>query len=138
MAENPASTADLSARSLRVLSNQELLVGEVLLDDAWTIITTSIPRLSARLDAAPLEEGLVSLIVQVECAMVLRVLNNPEGKLQETVDDYTYRLDAARSTGALYISDLELSLLIGGGGASEGAFTIRPSGWRPRHAWWPF
>jgi hypothetical protein len=68
--------------------------------------------------------------------MVLRVLNNPEGKLQETIDDYTYRLDQSVSTGALYLSDAESSLLTSSGG-SDGAFTIRPAGTAPDAVYFP-
>lgn len=136
MAENPASATDLSNRSLRTLSTVEQSVGTTLLGDAWTIITTTLPGLSTRLDT---DTGSLSdLVVQVECAMVLRVLNNPEGKLQETLDDYSYRLDAARSTGSLYLSDFERSLLVDGGGPSEGAFTIRPSGITQSSVWCGF
>jgi hypothetical protein len=88
-----------------------------------------------RLDGNP-DDSFVSLVVQIECAMVLRVLNNPEGKLQETIDDYTYRLDQSVSTGALYLSDAESSLLTSSGG-SDGAFTIRPAGTAPDMVYFP-
>jgi hypothetical protein len=60
--------------------------------------------------------------------MVLRVLNNPNGKLQETQDDYSYRLDAAVSTGALYVSEAEVALLGANNSVSGSGFTIRPFG----------
>jgi hypothetical protein len=83
-----------------------------------------------------------SLVIQVQCAMVLRVMNNPEGKLEETSDDYTYRLDQAVSTGALYLSDAE-TLLLGSSGGSETAFTIKRAGSTPDQVftpaqWYPF
>jgi hypothetical protein len=59
--------------------------------------------------------------------MVLRVLSNPGGKLEERQDDYQYRLDSAVSSGALYLSDDELARLSDGDGASDGAWTIGPS-----------
>lgn len=134
MAENPASVTDLTARSLRTLTDIEQQVGTTLLGDAWTILTSSLPSLSSRLDT---DTGALSaLVVQVECAMVLRVLNNPDGMLQQSVDDYTMRLDASRSTGSLYMSDLERSLLVDSGGPSDGAFTIRPAGVTPPSAGW--
>lgn len=138
MAENPASVTDLTARSLRTLTDIEQQVGTTLLGDAWTILTSSLPSLSSRLDTdTDTDTGALSaLVVQVECAMVLRVLNNPDGMLQQSVDDYTMRLDASRSTGSLYMSDLERSLLVDSGGPSDGAFTIRPAGFTPSSAGW--
>lgn len=128
MATNPATSTDLVNRSLRTLSSQEQNVGDVLLGDAWNIILSQVPSVADRLDVLPLDVVFQSLVVQVECAMVLRVLNNPDGKLEEAVDDYRYRLDQAVSSGALYLSDAERALLGAGDGASDGAFTIKPAG----------
>lgn len=141
MATNPAIANDLAARSLRPLSEVELAWGATRLDDAWNIIIARLPSLDVRLNEFP-PASLVSLVIQVECAMVLRVLNNPDGKLEETIDDYTYRLDQSVSTGALYMSDAEFSLL-GSSGGSETAFTIRPTGVAPDAVfsptqWYPF
>lgn len=119
---NPAMSSDLVARSLRTLSDQEQTVGQTLLDDAWAIVTAEVPNASARLNTDP---QYSSLVIRVLCAMVLRVLNNPDGKLSEAVDDYQYRLDASVSTGALYLSDDERDLLGLGDGTSDNAFTIR-------------
>ena len=136
MATNPATGTDLSNRSLRTLSAQELTVGAVLLEDAWNIVVSQVPSVADRLDATPADAVFEALVVQVECAMVLRVLNNPSGKLEESIDDYRYRLDQAVSTGALYLSDAERSLLVAGDGASDSAFTIRPSGRVVSDGWW--
>lgn len=131
MAESPATANDLANRSLRTLSTQELIVGSVLLDDAWNVIVSKVPSVGTRLDATPADLIFRALVVQVQCAMVLRVLNNPDGKLEEAGDDYRYRLDQAVSTGALYLSDAEASLLGTGDGTSDGAFTIKPAGLTP-------
>lgn len=130
MAENPASIADLISRSLRTLTDQEQSVGATLLDDAWTAILSRIPSVATRLDLLPADDTFLNLVIQIECAMVLRVLNNPDGKLEETGDDYSYRRDSAVSTGVLYLSDVEAGLLSATGG-SVGAFTIRPVGRTP-------
>ena len=127
MATNPATSTDLQNRSLRTLTVQESTVGSTLLEDAWAILITRIPGLPARLDAAG-SEGLRAVVVQVLCAMVLRVLNNPDGKFKETIDDYSYQLDSAVSTGSLYLSDAEAALLADlADGASDGAWTIKPA-----------
>lgn len=132
MATNPATSADLQNRSLRTLTASELSVGTTLLGDAWNILLTALPSLAARLDAVPTDTVFRALVIQVECAMVLRVLSNPDGKLEEQGDDYRYRLDAARSTGALYLSDAELALLGSNDGQSDGAWTIKPAGFVDR------
>jgi hypothetical protein len=77
-----------------------------------------------------------SLLIQVQCAMVLRVLNNPDGKYEESGDDYSYKRDSAVSTGALYLSDAEALLLGVGDSDSDGAWTIRPAGLWPERGYW--
>lgn len=128
MATSPATQTDLSNRSLRALTTQELTVGTVLLGDAWNIILGQVPSVGTRLDTTPVDVVFKALVVQIECAMVLRVLNNPDGKFEESGDDYSYRRDSAVSTGALYLSDAEAGLLNVGDGQSTGAFTIKPAG----------
>lgn len=133
----PATTDDLQARSFRTLSANELEVGGTLLDDAYNIILVRVPSTADRL----LDAAFGAVVVQVQCAMVLRVLRNPDGKLEESVDDYRYRLDQAVSTGALYLSDAEAALLGAGDGASDGAWTInggraRSTGWWTRPDVW--
>lgn len=143
MAANPATTADLSARSFRTLTTQELSVGGTLLGDAWSMVLTARPSVGARIEAAPTDPVFVSVVKQILCAMVLRVLNNPHGKLEEAQDDYRYRLDSAVSTGALYISDAELARLSDGDDVSDGAWTIRgrsaavPGWWVSGDQWVP-
>lgn len=145
MASNPATQFDLENRSLRTLTTQEASAGTTLLDDAWSQVVAAVPSVATRLDAVPVVPSFVNLVIQIECAMVLRVLNNPNGKLEETVDDYSYRLDQAVSSGALYLSEAEKNLLGLGDGTSDSAWTIRapavpfrsaPSGWP--EPWNPF
>lgn len=127
MADNPASATDLQNRSLRTLTAREAEVGATLLGDAFTMVTAAKPSVTARLDKLPRDLVFTALVRQIVCAMVLRVLNNPDGKLEEQGDDYRYRLDAAVSTGALYVSTAELARLAEGDAVTDGAFTIRPS-----------
>lgn len=44
-------------------------------------------------------------------AAIVRKLINPEGKLQESVDDYAYRRADAVADGSLYISESDWALL---------------------------
>lgn len=126
---SPATITDLKERSFRPLTEQEEQVGSVMLDDAWNLILTHRPHVADRVSDASFR----NLVVQVQCAMVLRVIKNPEGYLSEQIDDYQYRRDSAVSTGALYVSDAELALLGNAPGGSEGAWSIdtRPIGYGP-------
>ena len=127
---NPAATTDIEAR-WRPLTPAETTVATALLADAWVILQTQVPTLVARLDDATLDPAVV---VAVESAMVLRVLKNPDGKRQESIDDYSWTIDSARSSGALYVSDDELALL--GGKSSRSAFSIAPAGDYQTDGYW--
>ena len=119
---NPVTVADLEAR-WRPLTPVEASVAASLLADAWAIMLARVPDVEARLSSTLSGD----LVVAVESAMVLRVLRNPDGKRQETIDDYSWTRDNAVSAGLLYLSDEELALL-GPSGAASNAFSIRPYG----------
>lgn len=127
MANPIASVADLQARSLRPLTPAELSVAQQWLDDAYAILATQRPFVAEK---AAADANYRSLVSQVLCAAVIRVLSNPDGKYQESIDNYSYSRDQAVATGALYISDAELGLIGYGDGSTGGAFTIMP-----RSAW---
>lgn len=118
--DSPATPQDVAVR-WRSLTDDEQLKASVLLDDSWTLIKLRNATIEARLTAATLDTAIV---VMVQCAMVIRVLRNPEGKRQEQIEDYSYTRDDSAS-GALYLSDLELALLDVVADTST-AFTIRP------------
>lgn len=81
-----------------------------LLDFAAALLRTRVPQLQARLDAGTLDDVVV---VSVVTAMVVRVLRNPLGYRQgsQTIDDYStsWTVDQAVSSGALYVSDIEVA-----------------------------
>ncbi len=129
---NPATLQDLKDRSLRPLTPAEETVGDTLLEDAWSLIVSQRPHVESKANA---DSAFRSLVVQIECAMVLRVLRNPDGKLEEQIDDYRWRRDSATSSGALYLTDAELALLGTSESGSDGAFTIRPK-IDPRAGYW--
>jgi hypothetical protein len=135
MAISQAMQTDLIQRSLRPLTSTELAWGTVRLRDAFTQIITTLPTVAARVDAGVVTDPFNQLVIQIQCSMVLRVLANPDGVLEETIDDYTRRLDAASSSGALYLTPQELTLLSTGSGSAGGAFTIRPYGIPDRIVW---
>lgn len=139
MALGPATTTDLSDRSLTPLTTEQLAVGAVKLDDAYIQIIAAVPSVVARLAAIPADDVFTALVVQVQCAAVIRFLINPDGKFQESVDDYSFSRDKAVATGEIYISPSELALLSATGG-SVNAFTIIPVGRTPGYPFpvWPY
>lgn len=117
---NPAVVADLVER-WRPLTAQETINAQAYLGDAWWLLTGRRRNLELDMAAGDVSEGNV---VRVVCAIVLRLLRNPEGKLEESIDDYRYRRDQLVSSGALHVTDDELADLSPRVG--RGAFTIRP------------
>jgi hypothetical protein len=103
---NPAKTTDVVARFYRPLTAHEVTVVPTLLDDAWSALVTRRPTLEADLTAGTITQANV---IRVLSAAVGRVLSNPQGLLEETIDDYHYRRDALVSSGALQLTDSELA-----------------------------
>lgn len=111
-----ATVEDLRGRLLgRDLTADEEVKAPALLADASAIMRGRFPTLDSNAPATA---------VGVCCAMVLRVLQNPTGLRSQTIDDYSYTIDSARSAGELYLSDQEEEQLRG---AKKTAFSITPS-----------
>lgn len=102
---NPADVDDIVAR-WRPLSDQETVNAQAFLNDAWALLTLRRPTLEADMAASTVAEANV---VRVVCAMVLRVLRNPDGKRTEQIDDYSYTRDDASAGGALTVTPDELA-----------------------------
>lgn len=64
--------------------------------------------IETRVAAGTLDEGLVKGVIE---DMVIRVLSNPRALRSTSIDDYSETIDAAVSSGALYLSDSERALL---------------------------
>lgn len=130
---NPATTADVIAR-WRPLSAQETTNAQTFLDDAWvmlrrhfTAIGVDIEALIATDNALPVDDQtLESAVVKVIVTAVLRVLKNPDGLAQESIDDYTYKRDEAVSAGLLYFGDGELDGLVPGSAVKGRAYMVDP------------
>lgn len=103
---NPAATSDIEGRFYRDLTEREALIAQTWLDDAWVLLLSRRPTLETDVTAGTVAE---STVIRVLCAMVGRVFANPEGLLEESVDDYSYRRDSAVSGGLLYITPEELA-----------------------------
>lgn len=121
---NPVTPADIEAR-FRSLTAAEEPIAEALIDDAWSVLLMVIPDLEARIAAGSASPGAVTFVVS---AMVLRVLRNPEGIRQWSVDDASFTRDNTISAGGLYASADEVRLLTGlASSARRGAFSVTPS-----------
>lgn len=136
MPTSQAVLADVSRRMLRSLTDPETAFIPTALDDAFQQLLLKVPGLSATLDdqTVAIDAPVRLVTVATQCAMVKRVLSNPDGVLEETTDDYTRRLDAALSTGQLNPTDTEIETLSVASGSPDGAFSVRampeqPSVW---------
>jgi len=117
---NPATTLDLEER-WRPLSAQETINGQTFLDDAWRMLRRRVEGLEA-LTAE--NADVAGEAVRVMATAVLRVMKNPDGKRQESIDDYAWLRDKAVSAGLLYFTDEEIDDLIPGGSGGRGAFSF--------------
>lgn len=97
------------AGGFRDLTDEEVQRTYTLLDRAERLLTSRIPTIAARVTAGTLD---VQTVIDIEAAMVERVLRNPDGKKTESIDDYSYTRDGALSSGSLYVSDEEIALLL--------------------------
>lgn len=138
MATSQAAVADVERRMLRPLTDAETAFVPTALDDAFQQLLVRAPGLAAKLDdetGVPEDDPIRLVTVATQCAMVKRVLSNPDGILEETTDDYTRRLDAALSSGQIAPTDLEIETLTISLGNPEGAFSVRarpegPQAWQ--------
>lgn len=129
-----ATADDVAARLGRALTAAEATMVPVLLEDVESLIKSRVTDLDAQVTAAPPTIAQAT-VVKVEAWAVVRYLRNPDGKRQETIDDYSFTRDAAVSAGLLALTDDEWDELIPSA-ATSSAFTIRPYG-DPTAPWNP-
>ena len=103
---------DIAAR-WRPLTDAEGVAALAFVGAATRLIRATLPTLQQRVDAGLVDPELVDDII---ISMVLRVLKNPDGIRQESesIDDFTHSwtVDSAQSTGGLYLTLDERSLLL--------------------------
>lgn len=105
---NPATTSDVEGRWLFDAPLPDSVKIQSWLDAAWRELLRRDRTIDTRLTAG----GLASDdVVDVVVAMAMRVLGNPQGKRQESIDDYSYTRDSAVAAGTLYVTDAELASL---------------------------
>lgn len=123
---NPAFTPDIEAR-WRPLSAQETINAQTFLDDAWVMFRRHFDLLGVDVEASiAADTDLAADVVRVLVTAVLRVMKNPDGLSQESIDDYTYRRDEATSAGLLYFTADELDGLVPGSSVAGRAFMVDP------------
>lgn len=118
-----AQASDVAARLGRALSTAETAWVPSLLDDVEAMITARIPDLADQIGATPPTVDQAT-VIRVEAWAVVRFLKNPDGKLQESIDDYSFTRDRAVSAGILGITDEEWDQILPSAGTSS-AFTIQ-------------
>lgn len=103
----PFADADDVAAIWRPLTAQEEEVAGHLLEQASDLLRLTVPNIDALIasDTTGLKEARAKAAV---VNAVKRVLSNPDGLLQEQIDDYSWRRDSAVSSGALYIDSGDL------------------------------
>ncbi|WP_144795700.1 hypothetical protein [Microbacterium paludicola] len=93
------------------------------LDDAWGIVQDEIPGVVRRMDLDESDPSHLrkESVARVMVAMVIRVLRNPDARRQLGEDTFQETVDAAVSTGQLYISETERGRLLASseGGVSQ-------------------
>lgn len=123
---NPATPVDVAAR-WRPLSTEETNLAATLLDDAWVMLKGHAARRDTDIeDKITTDNDLRSGVVRILATAVLRVLKNPEGKVQESGDDYSYTRGSGDADGTLKFTDDELGDLLPGLGSAGRAFTYDP------------
>lgn len=101
----------------RPLTDAEARVVPGLSNRAWIRIVGAVPGIESFLEAVAPAEPLVAAgsVQDVMASMIVRVLKNPDSAriISESIDDYTdsRTLDDAVSSGEMYVSAFEVSLL---------------------------
>lgn len=126
-----ATVTDVTTRLGRPLADAvETAQVQAWIDDVEGLISSRIPALDDAVDSGAPTAAAVTAVV---CAVVIRKINNPEGKLQERVDDYSYGLTATAVEHAdLTLTNAEWGRLMPTSGV--GAFSIRP-GYEQAEVW---
>lgn len=91
----------------RTMTAEELAKADTLLGDAERLLLRKVPTIPTRYADDSLDGDLV---VQVQVAMVLRVLKNPDGLKSETLGAYSLTREDGQPDG-LFVTDEELDLL---------------------------
>lgn len=120
-----ATSEDVEVRFMRPLDEDEKRVVAARLEDAELLLRSRIPDLDEKVTAGVLDQALV---VMVEAEMVLRLIRNPDGLVQETDGSYSYSTSQKVASGLLEVLPREWTLL----GVRSGVYIIDPT---PKMPW---
>lgn len=98
----------------RPLTTEEAALVPGLSNKAWRRVLAHFPSMDASITfAAPATAPLVSpdLVKDVMASMIGRVLKNPDSVRSDSIDDHTTTLDMSISSGEMYLSAEEITLL---------------------------
>lgn len=98
----------------RPLTTEEATLVPGLSNKAWRRMLAHFPGMDASITyVAPATAPLVSpdLVKDVMASMIVRVLKNPDSVRSDSIDDHTTTLDVAISSGEMYLSAEEITLL---------------------------
>lgn len=112
--ENPATLEHVRSSIERPLTSDEERVIPTWLAKAWRELNRVVPAITARneLPADDLSHLAEDDVRDVLVAMVERKVRNPDARRQWSGDDYSETVDAALSSGQIYVTETErLSLL---------------------------
>lgn len=120
-----ATPEDVEVRFMRPLDEDEKRVVAARLEDAELLLRSRIPDLDEKVTTGVLDQALV---VMVEAEMVLRLIRNPDGLVQETDGNYSYSTSQKVASGLLEVLPREWTLL----GVRSGVYIIDPT---PKMPW---
>lgn len=127
-----ATITDVSTRLGRPIADpSEVAQVEAWIGDVESLIIARLPGLPAAVIAGMPTAATVAM---VEANAVIRKIRNPDGKVSETIDDYTYRLGGDARRSDLFLTEDEWALLMPG--QPSGAWTISPYGSTRRRGSW--
>ena len=118
-----ATIDDVQQRLGRAIDPAEQDQVQAWINDVEAMIAARIPDIEDRINAG---QPSVAVAAAVVSNAVIRKVNNPLGKQNERIDDYSYGLTADAARGELFLTDAEWGLLAPA--SASGAFSIRPYG----------
>ena len=124
---NPAGLEDVRSSIERPLTTDEERVIPTWLDKAWRELQRVVPGIPARVLLVDDALGHLDFddVKDVVVAMVERKVRNPEGLRTWGGDDSSQTIDAALSSGQIYVTDAERdSLAPAAPSSSGGIFSI--------------
>lgn len=105
----------------RVLTSEEIGVVPAWLDYISAQARIEAPWVDARVSTDP---DYADLVKGVLTSAVIRVLRNPDGWRQWSVDDAGFTRDQVISAGMLYLTDIEIRQLQGQPSTNTGGFYV--------------